>query len=102
LTTDVDNVEDKFNDDQRNAYKTILNVMTNKEGKLFFVYGSGGIDKTFVWTTLLSHLQGQGKIVLTVASSGIASSLLLGGRITHLRFKILIDLHDESTCNIKQ
>jgi hypothetical protein len=56
LTTDVDNVEDRLNDDQRNAYETILNAVTNKEGKLFFVYGSGGTGKTFVWTTLLSHL----------------------------------------------
>jgi hypothetical protein len=56
LTTDVNNAEDRFNDDQRSAYETILNVMTNKDGKLFFVYGSGGIDKTFVWTTLLSSL----------------------------------------------
>jgi len=76
--------------------------MTNKEGKLFFVYGSGGTGKTFVWTTLMSRLQGQGKIVLAVASSGIASLLLLGGRTTHSRFKIPIDLHNESTCNIKQ
>jgi len=95
LTTDVDNVEDKLNDDQRNAYETILNVVINKEGKLFFVYGSGGIDKTFVWTTLLSRLRGQGKIVLVVASSGITSLLLLGGRTAHSRFKIPIDPHDE-------
>jgi hypothetical protein len=102
LTTDVDNAKDRLNDDQRSAYETILNLVTNKEGKLFFVYGSGGTDKTFVWTTLLSCLQGQGKIVLAVASSGITSLLLLGGRITHSRFKILIDLHNESTCNITQ
>ncbi len=102
MTTDVDNAKDRLNDDQRSAYETILNLVTNKEGKLFFVYGSGGTDKTFVWTTLLSCLQGQGKIVLAVASSGITSLLLLGGRITHSRFKILIDLHNESTCNITQ
>jgi hypothetical protein len=102
LTIDADNAEDRLNDDQRNAYETILNVVTNKEGKLFFVYGSGGIGKTFVWTTLLSRLRGQGKIVLAVASSGIASLLLLGGRTAHSRFKIPIDLHDESTCNITQ
>jgi hypothetical protein len=102
LTTDADNAEDKLNDDQRNAYETILNVVTNKEGKLFFVYGSGGISKTFVWTTLLSRLRGQGKIMLAVASSGIASLLLLGDRTAHSRFKIPIDLHDESTCNTTQ
>jgi hypothetical protein len=102
LTTDVDNAEDRLNDDQRSAYETILNVVTNKEGKLFFVYGSGGTGKTFVWTTLLSRLRGQGKIVLAVASSGIAPLLLLGGKTAHSRFKIPIDLHDESTCSITQ
>jgi hypothetical protein len=40
--------------------------------------------------------------VLVVASSGIASLLLLGGRTAHSRFKILINLHDVSTCNITQ
>jgi hypothetical protein len=102
LNADADNVENRRNDDQRNAYKTILNVVTNKEGKLFFVYGSGGTSKTFVWTTLMSRLRGPGKIMLAVASSGIASLLLLGDRTTHSRFKISIDLHDESTCNITQ
>ncbi len=56
LTIDEDNAEDRLNDDQRTAYKTILNAVTNKEGKLFFVYGNGGTGKTFVWTTLLSCL----------------------------------------------
>ncbi len=102
MTTDVDNIEDRLNDDQRSTYETILNVVTNKDGKLFFVYGSGRTGKTFVWTTLLSRLQGQSKIVLAVTSSGIASLLLLGGKIAHSRFKIPINLHDESTCNITQ
>jgi len=58
LTINVDNAEDRLNDDQHNAYETILNVVTNKEGKLLFVYNNGGTGKTFVWTTILSHLQG--------------------------------------------
>jgi len=33
-----------------------LNVVTNKEGKLFIVYGNGGTGKTFVWTTFMSRL----------------------------------------------
>jgi hypothetical protein len=40
--------------------------------------------------------------VFAVASSRIAYLLLLGGRTAHSRFKILIDLHDESTYNITQ
>jgi len=88
LTTDANNAEDRLNDDQRSAYETILNVVTNKEGKLFFVDGNSGTGKTFVWTTLLSRLRRQGKIMLAVASSGIASLLLMGGRTAHSRFKI--------------
>jgi hypothetical protein len=56
LTIDAEDAKDWFNDDQRSAYETILNVVTNKDGKLLFVYDSGGIGKTFVWTTLLSRL----------------------------------------------
>jgi hypothetical protein len=102
LTIDADNAEDRLNDDQCSAYEIILNVVINKEGKVFFVYGSGGIDKTFVWTTFLSHLRGQGKIMFAIASSGIVSLLLPGDRTAHSRFKILIDLHDASTYNITQ
>ncbi len=40
--------------------------------------------------------------MFAVASSGIASLLLLGGKTAHSRFKIPIDLHDESTYNITQ
>jgi len=40
--------------------------------------------------------------VLAVASSRIAYLLLLGSRIAHSKFKIPIDLHDESTYNITQ
>jgi hypothetical protein len=40
--------------------------------------------------------------VLAIASSGIASLLLMGDKTAHSRFKIPIDLHNESTCNITQ
>jgi len=46
--------------------------------------------------------EGKAKLCLQVASLGIASLLLLGSRIAHSRFKIPIDLHNESTCNITQ
>ncbi len=40
--------------------------------------------------------------MLRVASSRIASLSLLGNKTSHSRFKILIDLHNESTCNITE
>ncbi|XP_074374046.1 uncharacterized protein LOC141714425 [Apium graveolens] len=67
---------------------------------LFFVYGSGGCGKTFLWRTLICKLRSQGKIVLPVTSSGITATLMSGGRTAHSRFKIPIDLDEFSTCNI--
>jgi hypothetical protein len=43
-----------------------------------------------------------GLIVLTVASSGIASLLLPGGHTAHSRFKIPLTVSDTSLCNIKK
>ncbi len=40
--------------------------------------------------------------MLAVVSSRITSLLLLGGQTAHSRFKIPINLHNESTCNITQ
>ncbi|GJT67770.1 DNA helicase [Tanacetum coccineum] len=53
-------------------------------------------------TTLINTLRSQGKIVLPVASSGIASLLLPAGRTAHSRFKLPLDLTEESLCNIKK
>ena len=45
-------------------------------------------------------IRAQGKIALCVASSGIASLLLEGGRTAHSTFKIPLKVNDTSTCNI--
>ncbi|XP_015954352.1 uncharacterized protein LOC107478731 [Arachis duranensis] len=47
-------------------------------------------------------MRSKGKIVLNVASSGIASLLLSNGRTAHSRFKIPLDLNEDSVCWIKQ
>ena len=44
----------------------------------------------------------EGNIVLTVVSSGIVSSLLPSGKTTHSRFRIPINITEDSTCNIQQ
>ena len=74
--------------------------MHDEKGGMFFLYGYGGTGKTFMWNTLSSALRSEGKIVLTVASSGIASLLLSGGRTTHSKFKIQVPTLEHSVCNI--
>jgi Cdc6-like AAA superfamily ATPase len=92
----------KLNAEQRDIYNLIINACNNKEQKMIFMYGHGGTGKTFLWKTIINTLRSEGKIVLAVASSGIASLLLPSGRTTHSRFKIPIDLTDESMCHIKK
>ncbi|XP_057432730.1 uncharacterized protein LOC130725528 [Lotus japonicus] len=67
-----------------------------------YLYGFDGSGKTFAWNTLSAALRPEGKIVLNVASSGIASLLLPGGRTAHSRFFIPIIIHESSTCNVRQ
>ncbi|KAL6579134.1 hypothetical protein OROMI_009350 [Orobanche minor] len=62
----------------------------------------GGSGKTFVWKTLSAAIRSKGVIVLNIASSGIGSLLLPGGRTAHSRFVIPLNLNEISTCNIKQ
>ena len=94
----------KLNDDQRLAADTIVNALRHNEfnvGELFFLDGPGGTGKTFVQNTVMAKLRSQGHIVLAVASSGIAATLLDGGQTAHARFKIPLDSDSQSTCNIE-
>jgi hypothetical protein len=50
----------------------VKTVLSNKAGFLF-VSGYGVTGKTFLWTTIITYLRGDKKIVLSVASSGVAS-----------------------------
>ncbi|KAL5180815.1 hypothetical protein HKD37_01G001872 [Glycine soja] len=78
-------------------YNTTYQLLT-----IYFLYGYGGTGKTFFWTTLSSGIRSNGGIVCTVASSGIASLLLPGGRTAHSKFAIPVPATENSTCNIHQ
>ncbi|XP_074266341.1 uncharacterized protein LOC141588818 [Silene latifolia] len=60
-----------------------MDVVRNNRGGVFFVYGYGRTGKTFIWRTLCAALRSIGHIVLPVASSGIAATLLPGGITAH-------------------
>ncbi|XP_073137587.1 uncharacterized protein [Henckelia pumila] len=102
LSEEHDNLLNNLNSEQRHVYDTVMNAVHSNKGGVFFVYGYGGTGKIFVWNTLSAFLRSKGEIVLNVASSGIASLLLPGGRTAHSRFAIPFNPNEESTCNIKQ
>ena len=91
-----------LNQDQRSAFDLIHQAVQSHSGQCFFLHGPGGTGKTFVYNTLCHYLRGQGKVVVCVASSGIAALLLKGGRTAHFTFKIPIDIHESSFCSIRK
>jgi len=91
---------DKLTGEQKEVYNEIMSSVVRGFGGLFFVYGYGGIGKTFLWKTLSAGLRSQKFIVLNVASSGIASLLLPRGRTAHSTFSIPLVIHEASSCNI--
>ncbi|XP_010497271.1 PREDICTED: ATP-dependent DNA helicase PIF4-like, partial [Camelina sativa] len=92
----------QLNKEQEKVYKAVLESIYNNMGKLFFLYGPGGTGKTFVYKTIISKLRSEKRIVLPVASSGIAALLLPGGRTAHSRFKIPLIVTEDSICDIKK
>jgi len=91
-----------FNADQQHAFAQIEDSVINNKGHLFFLAAPGGCGKTFLSNTLTHRFHMEQKIVLCVASSGIAALLLIGGRTVHSRFKVPLIIDETSVCNIKK
>src|SRR6266404_2918511 len=89
-----------LNPDQQSAFDRITSAITNSTGETFFLHGPGGTGKTYLYNTLCYSLRSQNKIVLCVASSGIAALLLKGGRTAHSRFKIPVPCNEATFCTI--
>ena len=91
-----------LNRDQMRVFQSI--TMSNEHGEkgCFFIYGSGGTRKTYLWKALITYIRSKGLIVLSVASSGIAALLLPMGKTAHSMFKIPINVHETSVCSISK
>ncbi|XP_022852762.1 ATP-dependent DNA helicase PIF2-like [Olea europaea var. sylvestris] len=73
-----------LNKEKQFAYDTIMEKVKTQSSGSFFIDGPGGTGKTFLYKVLLADVRSQNLIALTTASSGMAASLLPGGRTTHL------------------
>ena len=90
--------------DQREVIDCFCSMIDGDEGGILFLDSPGGTGKTFLINLILAKLRSKGKIALATASSGIAATLLTGGRTLHNTFKIPLDLHamDIPICSIKK
>jgi hypothetical protein len=100
----VDKNEPLLVPDQRNVYLEVLNCIQARKGGIFFIDAPGGTGKTFILNLLLAKVRKQKEIALAVASSGIAATLLEGGRTAHSTLKLPLNLaHEvEPVCNISK
>ncbi|KAL5647943.1 hypothetical protein ACJX0J_042298, partial [Zea mays] len=92
-------MKETLNEKQRSAYDKILYVVDTNNGGVFFVDGPGGTGKTYLYKALLAALHSQDKIAVATATSGVAASILPGGRTAHSRFKIPLTIDDGAVCS---
>jgi len=103
-----DSMWEKLNQEQVACFNAIVAAVESHEqcpqqqvpSGAFFLHGPAGTGKTFLYNCLCSHFRAQGKIVLCVASSGIAAQLLPAGQTAHSRFKIPLSNDPNAVCNI--
>ena len=90
--------------DQREVYDCFCSMVDTNEGGVLFLDVPGGTGKTFLSNLSLAKIRSEGNIALATASSGIAATLLTGGRTLHSPFKIPLDLNvmDIPVCSIKK
>ena len=102
LTSFIQENEGKLIEDQMKAYTMITEDVSKNKGGQYFIDAPGGTGKTFLLNLILAKIRKDDKIAIAVASSGIAATLLTGGRTAHSVFKLPIDLLKSKTCNIKR
>jgi hypothetical protein len=90
--------------DQKAAYNAILHDVEGNKKYIFFLDAPGGTGKTFILNFLMAKIRQRKQIALAVASSGIASTLLKGGRTAHSAFKLPLNLAhgDHPVCDISK
>ena len=101
LSQELEQLLPNLTSEQRTIYDTIIEAVIQSNWGMYFIYGYGGTGKTYLWKTISTSLRAKRHIVLTVASSGIASLLLPNGKTAHSQFAILLTITEDSMCNIK-
>ncbi|XP_058761349.1 uncharacterized protein LOC131634741 [Vicia villosa] len=101
MNSEFENLFAALTDEQRSIYEKIIHAVESQKPAVFFLHGYGGTGKTYMWRTLAAALRSKHDICLTVATSGIASLLLPGGRTAHSKFRIPVPTMDNSTCKVE-
>ena len=96
---------DLLNPDQKLIFDDVLDSIHSAlydRFKHFFVDGPGGTGKTFLFKALIHYLRSLGFIVVPVAWTGMAASLVDGGKTVHSTFSLSVPLVSEIAPKIKK
>lgn len=90
--------------DQQHVFKTFMKAVEENATGIFFLDAPGGCGKTFLIETILATIRSESKIAIATASSGLAATLITGGRTVHSTFKVPLDLarFDTPMCSVKK
>ena len=91
---DID-AQSQLNPEQHHAFTKIMQTINAGTTAIFFVDGPGGTGKTYIYRALLANVISRGMIGLATTTSGVAASILPGGRTAHSRFEIPLQTSDQ-------
>jgi ATP-dependent DNA helicase PIF1 len=93
-----------LNQGQKKAYQLIMDQVSKQQGGIIFLDTSGGTGKTFLINLILAEIRAQGVIALAIATSGIAATLMEGGRTAHSALRLPLDIYwqENPTCNMSK
>ena len=98
----VNDRKSKFTESQRKVFDIVMQAIENNSPLSVFVDARGGTGKTYVLNAVLAAVRmiEGGSVGLAVGATGIAANLLLLGRTFHSRFKVPLNITNESVCSI--
>jgi hypothetical protein len=93
-----------LNEEQKYVFDTLMKVINDGPGGIYFLDAPGGTGKTFLITLILATIRSKNEIALALASSGIAATLREGGRTAHSALKLPLNMqsNETPTCNISK
>jgi PIF1-like helicase len=95
-------VHETLNGDQKIIFDEIKRHVNENRGGVFFIDGPGATEKSFLYKTLLVEVCSRDLITIATVSFEAAANNLPRGRTAHSRYKIPLQLENNSMCNIKK
>ncbi|XP_049342915.1 uncharacterized protein LOC125807239 [Solanum verrucosum] len=102
IPTEDFEAQSQLNPEQHHAFTKIMQIIDAGITGIFFVDGPGGTGKTYLYRALLANVRQRGMIGLATTTSGVAASILPGGRTTHSRFEIPLQTNESTMTNMSK